>query len=262
MSDKEQVDGIILILSCQKHIQTQLQKYRLPNSEYCNWKVINVVGDLFLEENYKLKEGFLYVKCEDSYIHLLKKLVLAIESLCEIYEIKQGVLRSGDDVVFNETNLLNFIKKENKPDFYGNGGAARSLINPNKEDLKKTKDDYFMVEYYLTHGEDFDNVFHNLKNVNIVNYVKRPFIDVGAAGNLYYISKKSCLTLINHMKKINYDIFHFDDFSKSYPYTIEDCAVSFILFFHGIGFIYDSTFVSADMKDFGCKIGVSTNEWH
>ena len=38
------------------------------------------------------------------------------------------------------------------------------------------------------------------------------------------------------MKKINYNIFFFDEFSKSYPYTIEDVGVSFIMKFNDIAY--------------------------
>jgi hypothetical protein len=32
------------------------------------------------------------------------------------------------------------------------------------------------------------------------------------------------------MKKINYDVFYQDPETKSYPYSIEDCGVGFIMF--------------------------------
>ena len=93
-----------------------------------------------------------------------------------------------------------------------------------------------MVDYYATHPEDFDNPQHNLKGVNINNYTKRPEIAIGPSGILYYISNQSCKLLIQHMEKINYNIFHFDESTQSYPYTIEDCAVSYILYFYNISF--------------------------
>ena len=45
-----------------------------------------------------------------------------------------------------------------------------------------TRDDYFMVEYYLTHPEDFFNPQHNLKGVNILRYIKRPQVNIEACG--------------------------------------------------------------------------------
>ena len=93
-----------------------------------------------------------------------------------------------------------------------------------------------MVDYYSSHQEDFLNPQHNLKGIDISKYIKCPDIKIGPAGVLFYISNKSCKILIDHMEKIKYNIFHFDDFSKSYPYTIEDGAVTYILYFNRISF--------------------------
>jgi hypothetical protein len=233
------VDGIILVLSCQKHLNTRLKAFRLPKDKYKEWKVIYVIGDLFLDSDYKMNENFMIIKCEDSYIHLLKKFVLALKYVYELYDIKEGVLRSGDDLLFNENMLYSFLEL-NKYDFMGKSPAGKGLsekdITP--ELLKRTRYDDFMVEYYSTHQEDFDNPHHNLKGVDISKYIERPEIKIGPAGVLYYISNKCCKLLIDHMENIKYDIFYFDEFSKSYPYTIEDVAVSYILYFYKIGFIH------------------------
>ena len=50
------------------------------------------------------------MKCEDSYIHLLKKLVLSIKIIYSIFNIKEGILRSGDDIIYNELILESFLK--------------------------------------------------------------------------------------------------------------------------------------------------------
>ena len=41
------------------------------------------------------------------------------------------------------------------------------------------------------------------------------------------------------MESIRYDVFHLDDFSDSYPYTIEDIAIAFIMGLHDIPFTND-----------------------
>jgi hypothetical protein len=262
---KESVEGIILVLSCQKHFNSRLKEFKLPKSLYSGWKVIYVIGDLFLDVNYRLENNILVIKCEDSYIHLLKKFVLSIKYLNEIYEIKQGILRSGDDLIFNESNLVTFLETSNKPNFYGCSPRGVSVIKPKLDHLKITRDDYFMIYYYLQHQEDFENPQHNLKGVDIVKYKKRPQIDVGPAGVLYYISNKSCKILVDHMEKINFNIFHFDEFSQSYPYTIEDCAVSFILYFNEIDFIHSNKLFSCGLNnsinDFQNVIAIHTNKY-
>jgi len=237
---KESVDGIILVLSCQKHRETRLRQFRLSRDWYGKWKVIYVIGDLFLDTEYKMEGNLMWLKCEDSYIHLLKKLVLALKYVYELHDIKEGVLRSGDDLVYNDTILAQFLEVKNKHDFIGRSPTMRSLpaSEINEVLLKSTRYDPFMVNYYLTHPEDFENPQHNLKGVDISKYMKRPLIAIGPAGILYYISNRSCKILIDLMESIGYNIFHFDEETQSYPYTIEDCAVSHIMYTNYIGFVH------------------------
>jgi len=68
--------------------------------------------------------------------------------------------------------------------------------------------------------------------------MKRPRIAIGPAGVLYYISNLACKILIDHMESIHYDIFTYDVKTDSYPYTIEDCAVSHIMYTNYIGFVH------------------------
>jgi hypothetical protein len=245
------VKGIILILSCQKHLNTRVKNFKLSQDEYAGWKVVYVIGDLFLEGDYKVENNehgynLMTIKCEDSYIHLLKKLVLSLKYLYEIYDIKEGVLRGGDDLMFNEELLQAFVMlpkvaSASVPvDFLGKSPSGRSLLahEISDADIKATINDTFMVDYYKSHPEDFDNPYHNLKGVNISKYMKRPHIPVGPCGIMFYLSNKSCKILIEHMEGIGYNIFHYDEGTDSYPYTIEDCAVSFILYSNKISFIH------------------------
>lgn len=257
------IKGVILILSCNKYKLSRLKEFRLNKNNYNEYKVIYVLGDNRINKKYILEDNFLIINCEDSYIHLLKKLVLALKYIYEIYDIEEGILRSGDDLYFNENKLLEFIDSKNKNDFIGNNWCEKSLHYPNIDSSYPTKNDYFMVKYYQTHIEDFENPLHNLKNVNIIKYIKRPSINIGVCGTLYYISNKCCKILIEHMEKINFDIFYFDELTKSYPYTIEDCAVSFILYLNKIPFICDKYFVKLyNQKKYNEKyIAIHTNKY-
>ena len=234
---KESVDGIILVLSCQKHRETRLKQFRLSRDWYGKWKVIYVIGDLFLDAEYKMEGNMMWLKCEDSYIHLLKKLVLALKYVYELHDIKEGVLRSGDDLVYNDDILTQFLEVKNKNDFVGRSWAGCGLHATEITEalLKSTINDPFMVKYYASHPEDFDNPQHNLKGVDIAKYMKRPKISIGVSGVLYYISNRACKILIDQMESIDYDIFRFDEETQSYPYTIEDCAVSHIMYTNYIG---------------------------
>jgi hypothetical protein len=249
--DKKNINGIILILSCQKYKDTRLKEFSLSKTSYNNWEVIYVIGDLFQEKNYILDGNFLYVKCEDSYLHLLKKLVLSIKYLYNIFNISEGILRCGDDLVINEDNLIKFLDKRTKKyDYYGQHPIGKNYICSSNtiNDLKKIKQDNFMINYYASHQDDFSNPQHNLKDVNISLYSIRPNT-FGATGVIYYISKKSCKYLIRHMESINYDILQYDNFTKSYPYIIEDCAVSFIMYLNGIHFINSYLFYDSPLHD-------------
>ena len=258
------VEGIILVLSCHKHMNTRLKKFKLKKNNYENWKVIYVIGNLFIDSDYKLEGDMLTIKCEDSYIHLLKKLVLSLKYIYEIFDIKEGVLRCGDDLIFNEDNLERFLKLPKKinneaidllgKSFYGKGLLSQDISD---NDIKISINDNFMVEYYKNHQEDYDDPMHNLKNIDISKYTKRPYLPIYPVGVLYYISNKSCKILINHLENINYNIFHYDEYSNSYPYTIEDCAVSFILYYNRISFIHCPDIYS-DYSNNNC-IAIHTN---
>ena len=256
---KKNVDGIILVLSCQKHKNTRLKEFSLSKTSYNNWEVIYVIGDLLLNKNYRLDENFLYIKCEDSYIHLLKKLALSIKYVNEIFTIKEGILRCGDDLIFNEENLILFTKSK-KYDYYGQSYIRKNYKCNDKIVLKKLRNDPFMMLYYNKHPEDFLNPQHGLVNMNITSlskYRMRPNI-YGATGVIFYLSNKACNTLVSHMEKINYNIFAYDIYTKSYPYTIEDCGVAFIMYYNNIEFIDGMFFYD---NDHPCTIAMHTNKY-
>ena len=238
------VNGIILVLSCQKHLHTRLKDLRLPKTEYAGWKVIYVIGDLFLDCEYKYADDFMVVKCEDSYIHLLKKLALALKYIYDIFEIKEGVLRANDDLIFNETLLESFLRSPktmngNAIDFLGRSSSGTSLFERDISFVNKPSfNSNHLVYYYNDHPEDFENPQHNIKGVDISKYTKQPCIPAFIFGPLYYLSNKTARILIDHMESVLYDVFYYDEKTDSYPYTIEDCAVSFIFYYNNIDFIH------------------------
>jgi hypothetical protein len=247
---KKDVDGIILILSCQKHKNTRLKEFSLSKTNYNNWEVIYVIGDLFLKENYILDGNMLYIKCEDSYLHLLKKLALAIKSVKCLFNIKEGILRCGDDLIFNENNLTMFTKYE-KFDYWGQSYFFRNYKCIDKNTLKNIRTDTFMIDYYINHQEDFLNSQHGMTNMNmssLFKYVTRPDL-FGAAGVIFYLSNKACDIVINHMEKINFDVLSYDIFTQSYPYIMEDCGISFIMYYNDIEFTDGQFFFDTEQEN-------------
>ena len=234
----ETVEGIILVLSCQKHRHTRLEKFRLNKKVYAdNWKVIYVLGDLFIKQEYKLYGDILTIKCEDSYIHLMKKLVMSMDILNRLFVIKQGILRAGDDLIFNEPRLEYFLRASKPKGILGWNSSRKSIICPNKSTFQKeTYYSNFMVSYYQQHPEDFENPLHNLKGVTISNYRKMPSNVRGPSGVVYYLDIDSCKFVIEKMKAIDMDVFYKDPETDSYPYVIEDVGISYLLFINGIPF--------------------------
>tara|TARA_R110002074_G_scaffold398900_1_gene591340 strand:+ start:118 stop:948 length:831 start_codon:yes stop_codon:yes gene_type:complete len=230
---KEVVEGIILVLSCNKYLRTRLKKtaFRLKENSYENWKVVYVIGNLTINEPYQLHTNLLTLKCEDSYIHLFKKLVKALEAIYSIYDIKQGVLRTGDDLIFNETELRRFLLKTDKSHFIGRNFNGLSIKEPGPHLLTNNHRDTSMYQYYMIHKEDVLDPLHNLRSVDPRQYIVSPKLPVGSvcAGPIFYLSNRATNILMEHFKNVNYDVFTFNKYSSSYPYTMEDIAVAFIL---------------------------------
>ena len=264
------VDGIILILTCHKYLDTRLKEFKLPKDNYGNWKVIYVIGDLFIDSDYKLEGNLMTIKCEDSYFHLLKKLVLALKYLYENFDIKDGVLRSGDDLVFNEELLQSFLNSPKQYkignnygniDFLGNCSSGKTLAEHDFVTYEnKSSESLHFVYYYNDHPEDFDNPLHNLKGVDISKYTRHPSTPIFIHGPLLYFSNKSCEILINHMNNINYNILHYDEKTKSYPYTTEDLAIAYILYYNRINFIHcDNWYCNTDQPLKNNTLAIHTN---
>jgi hypothetical protein len=158
-----------------------------------------------------------------------------------MFDIKEGVLRCGDDLYFNESNLIRFLNSR-KYDYYGQSKQSQSYKCVNKNVLRKRGIDYFMTRYYQKHPEDFLNPHHNLKGIDVSMYSLRPRI-YGAVGVFFFLSNKACATLVRHMEKINFNILHYDKFTRTYPYVIEDCGVAFIMYMNDIIYIDNQAFI-------------------
>jgi hypothetical protein len=239
-----EVEGVILILSCKKHRYGRLKNINLKH-QYVGWKVIKVIGELFLKNEYELVDDILFVKCEDSYLHLLKKLALSLKYLYKIFIIKQGVLRCGDDLIFNEENLIKFLESP-KYDFYGRSECQGKYITDEKllENLKfNIIYDDFMLKYYYMHKNELIDKEHgiNMRLEDLIKYLIRPDL-YGPVGIIYYISNKSCNIIINTMEEINYNIYHLDEYSKSYPYLIEDGGATYIMYRNKIPYTDNQNF--------------------
>lgn len=96
---------------------------------------------------------------------------------------------------------------------------------------KNIINDNWMYDYYVNHLSDFEDKNHGISHLTIndlLQYNTRcqyPYL----IGTIFYLSNKSCKVLINHMEQIDYNIFHYETNVNAYQYTIEDCAIGYIL---------------------------------
>lgn len=236
MNKKQKVKGIILVISCHKHLFSRLHEFGPKQDEYNlntngndslnKWIVHKIIGNPLQQEKYIIDSntGIITMKCEDSYIHVMKKVVMAMELMFELYEIEEGILRCGDDLIFNEHILQAFLKLKVKGAYLGN------RVGSLPTELTKKKYDPFMVNYYLKNKQDFTHFLHGLKDKESLILEKCNEIPICyyAGGVVFYVSKLSCSILISHMKSIDYNIFTYHH-HYGYPYIIEDIGVGFVL---------------------------------
>ena len=222
--EKQTFQGAILIFSCHKHLETRLKEFAMKRGEYVGWKVFYVLGNPLLESDFVLQGGnTVILKCEDSYIHLAKKVALGVQCILDHFTVVEGILRCGDDLVFDEDELVSFLNCPNKPDYLG-------------VPVERTKDtvramDAFMPTYYANHTEDFENPLHGLAGISLADLrrCRNTFPDLLYAGGVVvFLSVMSCRCLVAHFASIGWNIFAKHD-RYGHVYIVEDFAVGFVL---------------------------------
>jgi hypothetical protein len=220
MSNKPEIPGAILIFSCHKHKETRLKKFTLKKNEYDGWKVFYIIGNPLLEEDYIIEDNLITIQCEDSYIHVLKKVIMGCKVILDMFTIQHGILRCGDDLLYNEEKLLSFLNNKEKTDYMGRGAFNHTQMI--------AKYDNFMPQYFLNHPEDLSNplngITYSMEQLLTMNIIPNCCY---VGGVVVYLSLKSCHILIQHMEEIQWDVFHTNKFG--YPYIIEDVGVGYIL---------------------------------
>lgn len=248
------MSGVILIYSCQKYKHTRIRELSYLKSQYAGWKVFFIVGDPTIEKEHECDGNIITLKCEDSYLHLLKKTILGFKVALDIVPDATGILKCGDDIVFNEDELIRFLRHERKEDYMGiQGSRFVPLLTYHR--------DTWIVDYYKRHPEDFENPLHGLPSMDTVKkLVYVPTIQA-ASGPLTYFSRKSADLLVTHMSSINWDILR-EVPPYGYPYIIEEPGISFILYPHGIRVTQYETFTESQKRfDTGRFIGLHTNSY-
>jgi len=242
--------GIILITSCHKHLSTRVKELRVPR-EVDGWPVVMVVGDPRLSADFEWRlDGVLVVRCEDSYFHLLKKIYLTLEIILKKYSLDQGALICGDDVLFNYEGLSEFLRLSPKADYMGH-------VTPSEGPKKMYNT--FMADYFVTHPHEWDNPINGIRGIDISKCVVLPCAP-RIAGTIRYVSLKSIRSVIDFMKSIDWNCFHYDQ-EYGFMTLCEDLSVGAIMQKFGIPLTFYKL-VAQTEDDFktGDWVGWTTNK--
>ena len=216
----ETIPGAIVIYSCQKHKNTRLKDFKLPKEYYNGWKVLVILGNPELESEYEVIGNEITIRCEDGYIHLLKKVILSMKIIMEMYTITYGILRCGDDLYFNENNMKNFFNTiKNYSVLYDYVGRINQIV-----DNITPKIDTFMLNYYLVHPEESPVSLDEMEKMITIPHCTY------ISGVINYFSVHTCHVLVDYMSnpEINWNVFYKDE-NDCYPFIIEDVGIGYIL---------------------------------
>lgn len=242
---KKEVQGVILYLSCHKHLNGRVRDFVPPEKEINDWPIHVIIGNPFIQSEYIMFDRLIIIKCEDSYAHLMKKLVLSYKILQEIYNIEQGIIRIADDIEINKKNLISFLNSQ-KEDYMG-----RKCDN---SELGPVHADEFISNYFKERPNELLNPLNGLHNTRITREIVPSCKYV--AGIITYLSRKSCSILIEFMNSIKYNIFH--ETKHGRPLTIEDMGIGYVLQIHGINPTFRDDFWVEFVRD-EKAIGFHTN---
>jgi hypothetical protein len=106
-------DFIMLIINCKKYIKkAKFQKLTWLKTIPSFIKYYHVIGDESLETDYKFDDenNILWVKVQDDYNSLPKKVILAYEAIQKTFEF-QYIFKTDDDQNLNNLLFLNTIKE-------------------------------------------------------------------------------------------------------------------------------------------------------
>lgn len=217
------IKGVILIATCHKHFHTRVQEFKLSKTNYDGWKVMYVIGDPMLDRDYSIVDNIITLKCEDSYVHIIKKVVLAMKLLFSMYTITEGILASCDDVLFNERALIDFLNNTDKSDFMG------KILNYVVPGSDTTKIDNWIPNHYKTRVQELQDPYggipYTLDEMLKFNIVPNCLCIEGV---ITYFSKRACTILIKHLEERKWDVFAYDE-KYGYIYVIADIGVGHIM---------------------------------
>jgi len=181
-------DYIMLIMNCKKYMQkAEYQKQTWLKNIPSNLIFYHIIGEINLEVKYKFddKNRILWIKVEDDYVSLPKKVIRAYEAINENFDYKYIFKTDDDQMLVNEKFLIilsNLLEKSISFDYGG------FIINNKQNHLS---------EYYKIHPE-------LPKHLPIL---KTKY----CSGRFYFLSKKAIINLL--LKKNLIEKEYFEDYA-------------------------------------------------
>jgi hypothetical protein len=250
---RERVPGIILIVTCQKYLTERVPHFIPGADSYEGWPVVYCLGDPNLSSDYVIanpggkfgKKSMLYVKCEDTYVHLLKKFDLAARALETMYNIEQGILKIGDDIKISEQPLREFLKTKPKADYIGRTYSGEDFtINKAGFTCQESSSDSSMRNYFARNPHAVNEIRQLTGKHDwpfISGEVPVPRLPPFPPGMALYLSTKAIKAIHDEMDSIEFRVL--DDYGETgYRYLIEDVAIAYILYTRGISYTNMSNF--------------------
>jgi len=186
-------DFILLIMNCKKYRHKALKQQQTWLKNFNSMPYFHVIGDTDLNTNYKFDndEQILYVKIQDDYNSLPKKVIAAYEAINNEYTFKY-IFKTDDDQILCDTKFLTTIKLLllNKKPIIHYGGYIVNVERP------------YISKYCNIHPELPQNL--------IVNKTKY------CSGRFYLLSQLAVQYLISQKNKIGNEY-------------LEDYAIGFYL---------------------------------
>ena len=181
---------IMLIMNCKKYLKkAKFQKMTwLPNiPSYL--KYYHVIGDTDLDADYKFdnENQILWIKVEDDYNSLPKKVIRAYEAVNKTFDYKY-LFKTDDDQILVNVKFLDIVKGLTNKNKIHYGGFI--------VDVKQN----YLSQYHKIHPE-------------LPNYL--PILQTKyCSGRFYFLSKQSIQNLIS--KKISIEKEYLEDYAIGY----------------------------------------------
>lgn len=256
----QEVPGVIIILTCAKYIHERLPRHRPSKTEYAGWPIVYCLGKPAHDKPFSLLPStdngppLLVVRCEDTYMHLLKKVDLAIHALQTMYKMEKGVIKVGDDMFFNDELVEQWVAGLGSDDYVGHNYSNRSLkLGGKPMNITKSCVDMSMMLYYKNHPLEAWEIQAMIPHIPVQSLIHRPDVPICPIGTVYYLSNRAISALHAELESVHHNIFYRDPTTGAFNYFIEDVALVYTMLKHGIDFTNVSNlFTNAEDFDQGC----------